>query len=159
MYTNELKHWGIKGMKWGVRRYQKKDGTRTSAGKIRYSDESIDDKKQRILKSKSAKLLYQNADMFTTNELRDTYNRMVLEKNIKSFAETERVSKGKKALNSLKKINETINTINSTYRSIDTVSKLFGDAYGVYDKYAKSSSSFKNKTKKNTTSRLLIDKL
>ena len=36
MYTNELYHHGIKGQKWGVRRFQRKDGTRTSAGKKRY---------------------------------------------------------------------------------------------------------------------------
>lgn len=30
---NELRHHGIKGMKWGVRRYQNKDGSLTSKGK------------------------------------------------------------------------------------------------------------------------------
>ena len=37
----ELLHYGIKGMKWGVRRFQNKDGTRTVAGKKRYNSSSI----------------------------------------------------------------------------------------------------------------------
>ena len=37
---NELYHHGIKGMKWGVRRFQNEDGSLTTAGKKRYEDES-----------------------------------------------------------------------------------------------------------------------
>lgn len=34
--SNYLEHHGILGMKWGIRRYQNKDGTLTEAGKQRY---------------------------------------------------------------------------------------------------------------------------
>lgn len=35
---NNISHSGIKGMRWGVRRYQNKDGSLTPAGKKRYDE-------------------------------------------------------------------------------------------------------------------------
>ena len=38
--NDELTHWGIKGMRWGIRRYQNKDGSLTPAGKKRLKAET-----------------------------------------------------------------------------------------------------------------------
>ena len=50
----ELYHHGIKGQKWGVRRFQNKDGSLTPAGEKRY-DESNDGRKMSESKTKEAK--------------------------------------------------------------------------------------------------------
>lgn len=53
MENNELTHWGIKGMRWGVRRYQNKDGTLTPAGRKHYNKEMEKLKtEQKIIKNK-----------------------------------------------------------------------------------------------------------
>ena len=48
---NEFYHWGVKGMKWGVRRYQNPDGTLTPAGRRR-----LEKKDQKWAKKKTEKI-------------------------------------------------------------------------------------------------------
>lgn len=51
---DELTHHGVKGQRWGVRRYQNKDGSLTPAGKKRYGVDAIST-------DGSAKKAYDNA--------------------------------------------------------------------------------------------------
>lgn len=57
--SEELKHYGIKGQKWGKRRYQNADGSLTPAGKERYGSKEDfekqypEDVKKSINKAKS----------------------------------------------------------------------------------------------------------
>lgn len=46
-----LVHHGIKGMRWGVRRYQNEDGSYTAAGKKRYSVKDVEKDIKKSLKS------------------------------------------------------------------------------------------------------------
>ena len=41
MTYNYLSHHGILGQRWGIRRYQRKDGTLTTAGKKRYRNDIV----------------------------------------------------------------------------------------------------------------------
>ena len=48
-YSSELYHHGIKGQKWGKRRFQNPDGTLTKEGKARYKAYNKDYKEYKTL--------------------------------------------------------------------------------------------------------------
>ena len=79
----ELYHWGIKGMKWGVRRFQNPDGSLTPAGKKRYSVEGGEGEEKPNYAPKAPK---KNASDYTDDELRAQINRMQMEKQYRDLA-------------------------------------------------------------------------
>ena len=80
-FESSLQHWGIKGMKWGVRRYQNKDGTLTDAGKKRYSRDIQENKSKkkdnRIDTSNPDPRRWAREDLERTGRVIDTTSKIV----------------------------------------------------------------------------------
>lgn len=102
----ELYHWGIKGMKWGVRRYQNKNGSLTPAGKKRYSEVHED-----YAKAHSGK----SVKSMSNKELQDVNNRLNMERQYATL--TKKTSKGKKAVQSLIATAGTIAAAEGAYKT------------------------------------------
>lgn len=86
MDSNTIYHFGIKGMKWGIRRYQNKDGTLTNAGKARLKNNNVKEKRKTDLK---------NRRTLSEADLKKKIERLKLERQLKDLLE-EDVSRGKK---------------------------------------------------------------
>lgn len=86
---NHLEHHGIVGMKWGVRRYQNKDGTLTNVGKKRYSS---DGNQKRTVEQRKQDV--KNRRTMSTAEIKSRIERLKLEQQYKELSDAD-VSSGK----------------------------------------------------------------
>lgn len=106
MKQNELQHHGVPGMKWGVRRYQNKDGSLTPAGrkkaaKMKEEYTALTGKKlirKAAPKNNKTPEKTKNIKDMSDDEIRAKINRIQLERTLSSL-EPKQVSRGKVFIN------------------------------------------------------------
>ena len=86
-----LTHFGIKGMKWGVRRYQNPDGSCTEAGRKRYGIKSSRKEKtyaskEDAMSARDLKYISKHKSEYSTKELNDLMNRINTEQRLSDMA-------------------------------------------------------------------------
>lgn len=122
MDNYELYHYGIMGMKWGVRRYQNPDGTLTPAGKRRLARREKKEARK-IHPSDDYKrvsdIRKKHISELTNRELQDLNQRLSLEKNYRDL--NKKKNKGKAAVDIFIKTAGTLAAIDGaiiTYQKI-----------------------------------------
>ena len=119
----DLYHHGIKGMKWGIRRFQNKNGSLTLLGKKRRKQMDDDDG------SSGAKPKPKSVKEMSDQELREKISRLELERRYRDL-NPQTTSKGKAFVSKvLERAGENIATQLATYVMGDAVNRVFKDIY------------------------------
>ena len=142
MENYKLQHSGIKGMRWGIRRWQNKDGSLTPEGRKRYADDNDDiseeeikkrreESKNRAIKSGDPDKITKWQSEMTNEELRRALERVDLMQRLSSSSEKNRKSGFDSAMNAVDKI--------------DKIQKAGGTLVNTYNLVAKINNTFNKK--------------
>lgn len=150
MENNELYHYGVLGMHWGVRRTPEQLGHRTkSSGSARsakarvnkkkvgstkpMTEEEKEAKKKEAMDSHDPRQVYANKDLFSDDELRSAYTRLLMEKQIKDLTPKQK--------------NKGAEYIDAAIKWGGKVTSLIGTGVGIYNAVEKVEKIMKQKKK------------
>ncbi len=119
----------IEKAKKAIARYKQESAAKKS--KKQAEEEAKKNKKAQVskedlLKSRDARLIYQNAHLLSDQELRDINNRLVTERNIKKMADENTKSKVDKLISTGKTLNDALDTGSKFYNNIAKIANAFG---------------------------------
>ena len=132
---NELQHHGVKGQKWGVRRFQNSDGSLTNEGRRRYSSDDFKDAKKKIDKGKEVvdgatkakkkavekqheQKIKKDLSEMSDQELRAIVNRLNMEERYTQVMKSRGLEQGKSRVDKILDYAGTALTIGSSALSI-----------------------------------------
>lgn len=163
---NELYHHGIKGQRWGIRRYQNKDGSLTPAGRKRVA--KLESEYSRLTGKKtdglsnnthgsSSSSKTKNISEMSNEEIQDRIDRIRLENTLKSLT-PEHVSTGQKFVNGLKDAAIEIAKDKGKRIAGDYVDKKIRDKLGLNKKDVKTVAQILQEEAQKYENRQKIDK-